>query len=124
MIEYVTVAQVDALLGAGWAGTGDPARAVLMANVWLSAKPLPEFGPVPGAVVQAGAEIAREAAAGKLYAAYESGVQAKSVEAGSVSSSKTYAAGGGRAVTAGEAFANALLAPWLCSGNQIRLVRG
>nr|WP_091013267.1 hypothetical protein [Azotobacter beijerinckii] len=121
-MDYITTAQVDALLGAGWAGTGDPARAVLMANAWLSAKPLPEFDEVPAAVVQAGAEIAREAAAGKLYAAAEVGVLAKSVEAKGVSSSKTYAAGA-RTVTAGEAFAMALLAPYLSAG-QIKLVRG
>jgi hypothetical protein len=123
MSDYVTVEQVDALLGAGWQGSGDAARAVLMANTWLSAKPLQAFDPVPDAVLQAGAEIAREAAAGKLYAAYEAGVQSKSAAAGSVSSSKTYAAGGGRAVSAGEAFALALLAPYLASGSQSAVVR-
>ncbi len=39
-----------------------------------------------------------------------------------VSSSKTYATAGGRAVSAGEAFANALLAPYL-PGGQTRVVR-
>lgn len=122
-MEYITVAQVDALLGAGWAGTGDPARAVLMANTWLSAKPLPAFEEVPAAVVQAGAEIAREAAAGNLYAAAETGVLSKSVEAGGVSSSKTYSSSA-RTVTAGEVFALALLAPLLGPAGQIKLVRG
>ena len=121
-MDYITTAQVDALLGAGWAGTGDPARAVLMANTWLSAKPLPAFDEVPAAVVQAGAEIAREAAAGKLYTTSETGVLSKSVEAGGVSSSKTFSATA-RTVTAGESFAMALLAPYLSAG-QIRLVRG
>lgn len=122
MTDYITVSQVDELLGAGWEGTGDPSRAVLMANAWLSAKPLPEFDEVPAAVVQAGAEVAREAAAGRLYVAHEAGVLAKSVEADGVSSSKTYAAGA-KSVTAGEAFAMALLAPYLSYG-QIKLVRG
>lgn len=123
MTDYITVAQVDELLGAGWAGIGDPDRAVLMANTWLSARPLPALDPVPDAVLQAGAEIAREAAAGRLYAAYEAGVVSKSAQAGSASSSKTFAAGGGRAVTAGEAFANALLAPYMASGSQSAVVR-
>lgn len=123
MTEYVTVAEVDTLLGAGWAGTGDSARAVLMANAWLSAKPLPAFSPIPAEVVQAGAEIAREAAAGKLYASREAGLLSKSVEADGVSSSKTYASGA-RVVSEGEQLAIALLAPWLGSGNQIKLVRG
>lgn len=121
-MDYITVAQVDALLGAGWAGTGDPARAVLMANTWLSAKPLPAFEDVPAAVVQAGAEIAREAASGALYGASETGVLSKSVEAGGVSSSKTFSSSA-RTVTAGESFAMALLAPYLSAG-QVRLVRG
>lgn len=122
MIEYVTVAEVDALLGAGWAGTGDPARAVLMANAWLSAR-LPELEPIPSEVKQAGAELAREAAAGKLYASRETGLLSKSVEASGVSSSKSFAAGS-RVVSEGEQLALALLAEWLGSGNQIRLVRG
>jgi len=122
-MDYITVAQVDALLGAGWAGTGDPARAVLMANTWLSAKPLPAFEEVPAAVVQAGAEIAREAASGALYGASETGVLSKSVSAGEVSSSKTYSSSA-RTVTAGEAFALALLAPLLGPAGQIKLVRG
>lgn len=122
-MDYITVAQVDALLGAGWAGTGDPARAVLMANTWLSAKPLPAFDEVPAAVVQAGAEIAREAASGALYGASETGVLSKSVEAGGVSSSKTYSSSA-RTVTAGEVFALALLAPLLGPAGQIKLVRG
>ena len=123
MTDYITTAQVDALLGAGWAGTGDPARAVLMANTWLSAKPLPAFEEVPAAVVQAGAEIAREAASGALYGASETGVLSKSVSAGEVSSSKTYSSSA-RTVTAGEAFALALLAPLLGPAGQIKLVRG
>ena len=67
MTEYITIAQVDSLLGSAWTTEDKKARAVLMANVWLSAKPLPAFSEVPAAVVQAGAEIAREAAAGALY---------------------------------------------------------
>ncbi len=123
MTDYITIAQVDGLLGSGWTTEDKKARAVLMANTWLSAKPLPAFDEVPAAVVQAGAEIAREAAAGNLYAAAETGVLSKSVEADGVSSSKTYASNA-RKVTAGEAFALALLAPLLGPANQIKLVRG
>lgn len=122
MTEYITIAQVDGLLGADWAAEDKKARAVLMANTWLTGKRLPAFDPVPDAVIQAGAEVAREAAAGKLYGSYEAGVVSKSVNADGVSSSKTYAAAGGRSVSAGEAFANALLAPYLAAG-QTRVVR-
>ena len=123
MTDYITTAQVDALLGAGWAGTGDPARAVLMANTWLTAKRLPAFDVVPDSVVQAGAEVAKEAAAGRLYQATETGVLSKSVDANGVSSSKTYSSSA-RTVTAGEVFALALLAPLLGPAGQIKLVRG
>lgn len=112
MIEYVTVAQVDTLLGAGWAGTGDPDRAVLMANTWLSAKPLPAFEVVPDAVIQACAEVAREAAAGKLYAEQGREVLETEVEAKGVSSRKVYAEGS-KAISAGESFALALIRPYL-----------
>lgn len=122
MTEYITTAQVDDLLGADWAAEDKKARAVLMANTWLTGKRLPAFDLVPAEVVQAGAEVAREAAAGKLYGSYEAGVVSKAVDADGVSSSKTYAAAGGRAVSAGEAFANALLAPYL-AGGQTRVVR-
>lgn len=111
-MDYITVAQVDDLLGAGWAGAGDPARAVLMANTWLSAKSLPAFEAVPDAVIQAGAEVAREAAAGKLYAEQGREVLETEVEAKGVSSRKVYAEGS-RAISAGESFALALIRPYL-----------
>ena len=123
MADYITVADVDALLGAGWAGTGDEARAVLMANTWLTAKPLPAFSAVPDAVIQAGAEIAREAANGALYAEAEKGVLSKSVGADGVTVSRSYSSTA-RKVTAGESFAMALLAPYLGSTHEIKLVRG
>lgn len=123
MTEYITIAQVDELLGADWAAEDKKARAVLMANTWLNAKPLPAFSEVPSAVVRAGAEIAREAAAGALYGATETGVTSKSVTAGDVSSSKSYSSNS-RKLTAGEVFAEALLRPYLGNASQIRLVRG
>jgi hypothetical protein len=122
MTEYITIAQVDELLGAGWAGTGDPARAVLMANVWLTERLRTAFDTVPAEVVQAGAEIARDAAAGLLYGAQERDVVSSSVTAGPVTTAKTFSAGA-KARTAGESFALALIRPWL-TGSQIKLVRG
>lgn len=112
MTDFITVADVDALLRPGWAGTGDAVLAVTMANAWLTAKitrPVPD--PVPSEIKLAGAQVAKEAAAGLLYAAIETGVLSKSVEADGVSSSKTYSATA-RKLTAGESFAEALLTPW------------
>ena len=74
MPTYITKTDVDTLLGAGW--DADPApgmdadRAVLMANTWLTDQLGGRTWTVtPDAVKQAGAEVAREAIMGNLYAA-------------------------------------------------------
>lgn len=123
MTIYITVEQVDALLGSTWAPDDQKARAVLMANTWLTNLGLPEFDPVPDDVIQAGAEIAREAAAGNIYGSKETGVLSKSVNADGVSSSKTYSESS-RTISAGESFALALLAHYLNSSGQTKIVRG
>ena len=94
-----------------------------MANTWLTNLGLPESDPVPDDVIQAGAEIAREAAAGNIYGRKETGVLAKSVNADGVSSSKTYSESS-RTISAGESFALALLAHYLNSSGQTKIVRG
>ncbi len=123
MTNYITVEQVDALLGPTWAPDDQKARAVLMANTWLTNLGLPEFDPVPDDVIQAGAEIAREAAAGNIYGSKETGVLSKSVNADGVSSSKTYSESS-RTISAGESFALALLAHYLNNNGQTKIVRG
>lgn len=123
MTIYITVEQVDALLGPTWAPDDQKARAVLMANTWLTNLGLPELDPVPDDVVQAGAEIAREAAAGNIYGSKETGVLSKSVDADGVSSSKTYSESS-RTISAGESFALALLAHYLAGSGQTKIVRG
>lgn len=122
MTDYITAAQVDALLGDAWTTADKKERAVLMANVWLTERLPVTFSTVPAEVVQAGAEIAQLAASGGLYAAQEREVTSTSVTAGPVQSSKTFKEGG-KAVSAAESFALALLRPWLGT-NQIRMVRG
>lgn len=121
MTIYISVAQVDALLGANWTTEDKKPRAVLMANTWLTNLGLPEFDPIPDDVIQAGAEIAMEAAAGNIYGTKETGVTEKSVSAGSVSSSKSFSESS-RTITAGESFALALLAHYLGSG-QVKVAR-
>ncbi len=123
MTIYITVEQVDALLGPTWAPDDQKARAVLMANTWLTNLGLPEFDPVPDDVIQAGAEIAREASAGNIYGSKETSVLSKSVDADGVSSSKTYSESS-RSISAGESFALALLAHYLNSSGQTKIVRG
>lgn len=122
MTEYITIAQVDGLLGSDWTTEDKKARAVLMANAWLTERLAVGFSDVPDAVVQAGAEIAQLAASGGLYGAQEREVVSTSVTAGPVQSSKTFREGS-KALSAAESFALALIKPWSNKG-QVRLVRG
>lgn len=127
MKTYITVEDVDGLLGDDWAELDKKERAVLVANVWMANRNLPDFDLIPEEWKRAGAEVAREAAAGRIYGSRETGVASKSVKAGDVSSSKTYR-DGAQSYTAGESLALALLAPWLqASGggmSQFKMVRG
>lgn len=122
MTDFITIAQVDGLLGSDWTTEDKKARAVLMANTWLAERLTATFSEVPDAVVQAGAEIAQLAASGGLYGAQEREVVSTSVTAGPVQSSKTFREGS-KALSAAESFALALIKPWSNKG-QVRLVRG
>ncbi|EIM13855.1 hypothetical protein [Pseudomonas chlororaphis] len=124
MTDFITVADVDAQLGSGWAGTGDPVLAVTMANAWLTTKikrAVPD--PVPTEIKTAGAQVAKEAAAGKLYTSTQKEVQSKTVSAQSGTSvSKTYVAGS-TDQSAGVNFALALLDPWIKRSGVMMLKR-
>ncbi|EMH4161653.1 protein singed [Pluralibacter gergoviae] len=98
-MNYITVADVDSVLGADWAADDKAkTKAVLMANAWLSAQNLHGIDPenIPDIVKTAGAYVASVAAAGNLYVQREnSGVLAsESVKAGNVEVSETYYTGG------------------------------
>ncbi|MDD1966186.1 hypothetical protein NPS29_12725 [Pseudomonas putida] len=124
MTDFITVADVDAQFGPDWAGTGDAVLAVAMANAWLTAKiNRPVADPTPDAIKLAGAQVAKEAAAGNLYKATQKEVLSKTVSAQSGTSiSKTYAEGS-TDLSAGENFALALLAPWVKRSGTIMLKR-
>ncbi len=111
MTDFITVADVDQRLGQGWASGGDAVLAVAMSNAWLTAKikrVVPD--PVPDAIVSAGAQVAKLAAAGQLYKDTQREVQSKTVSAQSGTSvSKTYVAGSVDRST-GENFALDLIA--------------
>ncbi|NYT67972.1 hypothetical protein [Pusillimonas noertemannii] len=112
MIEYITVEEVDALLGSSWSAADKKDEAVLIANVWMTNQQLPDTDPMPEEWKRAAAYVAREAAKGGIYGQAEYGLMSKSVQAGDVSSSKTFASNH-KIVSAGESLALALLKPWL-----------
>jgi hypothetical protein len=124
MTDFITVADVTTQLGPDWAGTGDAVLAVAMANAWLTAKiNRPVADPTPDAIKLAGAQVAKEAAAGNLYKTTQKEVLSKTVSAQSGTSvSKTYAEGS-TDLSAGENFALALLAPWVKRSGTIMLKR-
>ena len=121
MATYITVADVDATLGPAWATEDKKARAVLQANAYLTSLNLAgvDMDVIPVEVKQAGAELAKVAAEGKLYQQKTEGsLEAKTVKAGSVTTSKTFASLDTSKIIAqpGDVqFALALLAPWRSS---------
>lgn len=116
IMNYVTSETIAASLNdVDWSATGNESQAVLMANAWLNEQRLPTYtDDVPSEILAAGAYIAQEVIAGTMYQGRKEGaVVSKSVKAGSVSSSKTYASGvDGQAMSAGESMALVLIKPF------------
>ncbi|MGC3935970.1 DnaT-like ssDNA-binding protein [Pseudomonas atacamensis] len=129
MATYITVADVDAMLGASWAPDDNKARAVLQANAYLTSLNLVgvDKDAIPEEVKQAGAELAVVASEGKLYQQQTEGsLEAKTVKAGSVTTSKTFASidtSKSTALPDGVQFALGLLAPWRVSGFSFNVYR-
>ena len=129
MATYITVADVDAILGASWAPDDKKARAVLQANAYLTSLNLIgiDMDAIPDEVKQAGAELAVVASEGKLYQQHTEGsLEAKTVKAGSVTTSKTFASIDTTKSTAlpdGVQFALGLLAQWRASGFSFNVYR-
>ncbi|KRP80972.1 protein singed [Pseudomonas lactis] len=129
MATYITVADVDAILGSEWAPDDKKARAVLQANAYLTSLNLVgvDMDAIPEEVKQAGAELAVVASEGKLYQQQTEGsLEAKTVKAGSVTTSKTFASidtSKSTALPDGIQFALGLLAPWRVSGFSFNVYR-
>lgn len=124
---YVTEEIVTDLLP-GWNAGGDVAKtnkAIMQANAWLSARHSGRILPIyqlpadiPDEILQAGAELAALAFENKLYTnSTEGAVKSKSVQAGSVSSSKTYVDGvAGQPMSAEMKYIYDLIEPYLMAG--------
>jgi len=129
MATYITVADVDAILGPTWAADDKKVRAVMQANAYMTSLNLVciDMDAIPVEVKQAGAELAKTAADGKLYQQKTEGsLEAKTVKAGSVSTSKTFASIDTSKLIAqpGDVqFALALLNPWMRSAYSFDVYR-
>lgn len=125
-MSYLSIETVTASLqDAKWAANGDANLSVMLANAWLAEKRLPPFKVAPPDVLMAGALIARSIAKGEMYKGRTEGVVvSKSVKAGDVSSSKTYASGtDGEPISQAEQQALLLLARYLVKTKGYRQVR-
>ena len=120
-IESVTASLQDA----NWASNGNANLSVMLANSWLAEKRLPPFEVAPPDVLMAGALVAQSIAKGEMYQGRTEGVVvSKSVKAGDVSSSKTYASGtDGEPISQAEQQALLLLAKYLVKTKGYRQAR-
>lgn len=129
MTTYITVADVDEILGPDWTTTDKKQMAVLQANAYLTALNLSGItDPVPDDVKQAGALLAKAAAEGVLYKQQtESGsLTSKTVDADGVKVSKTYASGQSSTTSllpADVQLALALIQPWQSNPFAFRVYR-
>lgn len=124
MNDYITVTDVDDVLGDGWEGTADPDRAVLEANAWMTARGVYYDDPVEGDIITAGAYVAELAAEDLLYADIDPALKRKRVKADTVESETEYQ-DGAASVSGRMRFINDLLSQYMAGGggNQIGVVR-
>lgn len=119
MREYITVAKVDALLGAGWQGDYDPDLAVLKANLWIDRRVADVPEPTPVNVELAAAHIARDAAKGLVLGSVDRETLEETVSAQSGTFVTEKFSKGSRSISEGESLALALLAPWMAAKNKL-----
>lgn len=136
MITYITVADVDALLGSTWTDESKKAKSVLMANTWMNGLNLKmpcdkatHEVIIPDDVKLAGAYASLAAANGGLYQQKTSSgvLTSESVDADGVSVSESYAELATNSTSLLDSdlqLALAMLKPYGANTSQIRLVRG
>lgn len=136
MITFITVEDVNSILGATWTDESKKAKSVLMANTWINGLnlKLPRNEAtheiiIPYDVKQAGAYAALAASNGGLYQQKtDSGVLlSKTVDADDVSVSKAFAELGTNSSALLDSdlqLALAMLKPYGVSQSQVRLIRG
>jgi len=122
MIEYVTVSDVDTILGSGWEDGADKDAAVYQANADLNTYRFKSWETQPEAVTHAGAVLAKESAAGSLYADSSAAVKRKKVKASTVETETEFQDG---AVPQSGAmkFVDSLLAPWVAKRSSVQILK-
>lgn len=116
---FVTIEDVDTILGATWTAQDKKAMAIQDANDWLSGMKLCKgLDPIADSIKRAGAYLSRLSSQDLLYATQTDGVVTeKTVSAQQGTSvSKKYAAGQEKGKHADMQRVESLLKPYLCSG--------
>lgn len=116
---FITVEEVDTLLGSGWTASDKKASSVLQANTWLSAKKFCRgIEPtIDDAIKLAAANLASLSSSGLLYVTKTDGtVTEKTVKADTVQVTKKYAEGQEVGKSSEMQFIDDLLKPFLCGG--------
>lgn len=129
MIEYITVADIDAKLGNDWADSESAkARAVMITNVWLTNLNLPDATndqKLQDAILLAAVELIPDAVNGNIYTEVETGVLSETVSAQTGTSVSNHYSASHKTYTANENLALAILKPWIDRGlgNIVLLVK-
>lgn len=116
---FITVAEVDAILGSTWTTNENKDDAVLKANTWLSAKKFCSgiTPTIASDIKTAGAYLAKLSANDQLYVTTNDGVVTeKRVKADAVEVQKKYAEGQEKGKSADMQFIEDLLKNYLCGG--------
>lgn len=116
---FITVEEVDTLLGSDWTTSDKKASSVLQANTWLSAKKFCRgIEPtIDDAIKLAAANLASLSSSGLLYVTKTDGtVTEKTVQADTVQVTKKYAEGQEVGKSSEMQFIDDLLKPFLCGG--------
>ena len=122
MTQYITVDDVDLVLGDAWADETAKPMAVAQSNDWLTARNMP-VDVDDERIVRAGAYLAKMAAAGTLYASTKGDIKRKAVEADGVKSETEYA-DGSKAVVGDMLYVKDLLSSYLTPfGSGVRILK-
>ena len=119
---FITITDVDTILGSTWTTEDKKALAVNQANVWLSTKSFCSglTPTVDNAIKQAGANLALLSSKNLLYVSRTDGVVTeKSIKADTVAVTKKYAEGSETGKSAEMMFIDDLLRPFLCKGGAV-----
>ena len=92
-MSFITVAEAESILGAGFAPDGDKARLIQLANVWMKNEVGAVPDPVDSLLKDAACEIIKGIQAGAIYSGISRQTTSESVKADTVQVTESFAEG-------------------------------